>query len=439
MAANNSLSDKAIRAAIKAASAASKSRKLSDGAGLVLDVRPTGSAWWRFRYWIDSREGMLSLGTYPDVSLSDARARRDEARQLVAAGTDPSTHRKESRQAAKQAEEARMAAEKAAARGEALPGTFEAVAREWAAAVHRARVTEGHADRTLRRLEKDAFPFIGAIPLRDVDAPAVLAMLRRVEGRGVVETAHRIKNACGQVFRYGIAAGLCDRNPAADLRDALKTAPVRHLPAIVDPRQAGELLRDMMAYPGHPFTRAALQLSALLFLRPGNIRAMRWAWVDFDTATLTIPSEAMKGTKAEKANRPPHVVPLAPQALAILRDELLPLSGGDVYVFPSLRGTGRPMSDGTVNKALRSMGYAKDEMVGHGFRAMARTIAAERLGIPPEVLEAQLAHAVPEAHGRAYNRTKYLAQRRETMAQWADYLDSLRAGAAVLAFKPRAA
>jgi integrase len=248
-----------------------------------------------------------------------------------------------------------------------------------------------------------------------------------VEARGAIETAHRVKDACGQVFRYGIAIGACLRNPAADLKDALKPVQSRHHAAIVDPDQAGKLLRDVMAYQGNAVTRAALQLSALLLLRPGELRHMEWAWIDLEGATLTVPSEVMKRKKAEKADGPPHVVPLAAQSLAILR-ELQPLTGegGRRFVFPSLLTGERCMSENTVRGALRRMGYGNDDMTAHGFRAMARTLIAERLGLPAEVIEAQLAHAVGDVLGRAYNRTQFLDQRRDMMAKWANYLDRLR-------------
>lgn len=432
MAASDLLTDKGIRAALKAAAAEGRARKISDGGGLVLDVRPTQSGWWRLRYWLDSREKMLSLGVYPETSLRDARGKRDEARKQIAAGIDPSAHRK----ATERARKARAAAEKAIEEGEAVPGTFAFVAREWWSTVHAAQVSDGHAERTLIRFENDVFPWIGARPIGDIEAPDLLAVLRKIEERGTIETAHRAKDACGQVFRYGIAAGHCKRNPAADLRDALQPVPTRHHAAIVDPKKGGELLRDMLAYSGHPVTRAALALSALLLLRPGELRQLEWAWVEFDAATLTIPGELMKRKKADKANGTPHVVPLAPQAVAVLHD-LLPLTGGEGkrYVFPTLYNAERPMSENTVNVALRRMGYDRETMTAHGFRAMARTMIAERLGIAPEVIEAQLAHSVPDALGRAYNRTQYLDQRRDMMARWADYLDVLRVGAQVLPFK----
>jgi integrase len=249
--------------------------------------------------------------------------------------------------------------------------------------------------------------------------------LRKIEARGAIETAHRAKDACGQVFRYGIATGQCTRNPAADLRDALRPVPTRHLAAIVDPAAGAQLVRDLIGYEGRPVTRAALRLSAMLMLRPGELRQMEWKWIELDSATLTIPPEIMKRSQAEKKNGPPHIVPLASQAVALLR-ELHALTGQGRYVFPSLLTGERCLSENTVRAALRRLGYGNDDMTAHGFRAMARTMIAERLGFAPEIIEAQLAHAVPDALGRAYNRTQYLEQRRDMMTKWADYLDQLR-------------
>ena len=430
MAATDTLSDKAIRAALKAATEAGKARKISDGGGLHLEARPTGAGWWRLRYWIGGREGMLSLGTYPDVSLKTARERRNEARKLIAAGADPG----EARKAGKATQAARAEAQALADAGKPGRGTFEHVARDWLATVHKAKVSAGHADRTFIRFEQDAFPWLGRRPIAEIEAPELLAILRRVTTRGAIETAHRLKDACGQVFRYGIATGACTRNPAADLRDALPPVPARHLAAIVEPQRAAELLRAMNDYAGHPVTRAALALSALLFLRPGELRQMEWAWVDMDAATVTVPAALMKRRRDEKANGVPHLVPLAPQAVATFK-ELHPLTGHGRYVFPSLLTGERPMSENTVNTALRRMGFDRQTATAHGFRAMARTMAAERLGVPPEVIEAQLAHAVGDALGRAYNRTTFAEQRRELMTKWADYLDRLRDGAQVLSFK----
>lgn len=434
MAATDTLSDKAIRAALKRAAESGKPEKLSDGGGLRLDVQPSGSGWWRLRYRFAGKEGMLSLGVYPAVPLALARQRRDEARAQVAAGADPSAARKANKAAqAAQAEVTRIVEA-----GLPAPGTFEHVARDWLTRIHEAKVSAGHAERTRIRFEQDAFPWIGRRPIADIDAPELLTVLRRVTARGAIETAHRLKDACGQVFRYGIASGACTRNPAADLRDALPPVPTRHLAAIVEPKKAAELLRAMGDYAGHPITRAALALSALLFLRPGELRQLEWAWVDLDGAQVTIPGALMKRRKDEKQNGAPHIVPLAPQAVAIFRD-LHPLTGAGQYVFPSLQSKDRPMSENTVNVALRRMGFDRQTATAHGFRAMARTMAAERLGIEPQVIEAQLAHAVPDALGRAYNRTTFAEQRRELMAKWADYLDRLRKGADVVAMPTRAA
>lgn len=427
MAAKERLTDKTIKAAVAAVVAAGASKTISDGGGLVLEVRPNGGGWWRLRYTFEGRPNRLSLGTYPEVTLADARQRRRENLSLLAGGTDPSVQRKEGKAAGAAAAEA----SRLAAAGLPGRGTFEFVAREWLSTVHQVKVSAGHFDRTRIRLEQDAFPWLGRRPIGEIEAPELLTCLRRVEARGAIETAHRIKDACGQVFRYGIAIGACTRNPAADLRDALRPVETKHHAAIVDPKGVGELLRDVAAYDGHPVTRAALALSALLLLRPGELRQMEWAWIDLEAATLTIPGDVMKRTKADKASGPPHLVPLAPQALAVLKD-LQPLTGHGRYVFPSLLTGERCMSENTVRGALRRLGYGNEDMTAHGFRAMARTMIAERLGVAPEVIEAQLAHVVSDALGRAYNRTQYLEQRVDMMTKWADYLDRLRKGAAIV-------
>ena len=424
MAAQNILSVKAINAALKAARDSGKPVTLNDGGGLHLICRPDEVGWWRFRYWIDSRENRLSLGTYPEVSLAKARTRRDEKRGLVADRVDPS----EARKADKVARTLKAQVEALERAGLPGPGTFEYVAREWWSTIHEAKVSYGHAERTRIRFEQDAFPWIGRRPIDEIDAPELLAVLRRVTARGAIETAHRLKDACGQVFRYGVATGACKGNPAIALRDALPPVPARHLAAIVDPKKAAELLRAMGDYAGNPITRAALALSALLFLRPGELRQLKWAWVDLDAAMVTIPSTLMKRSRDEKANGPPHYVPLAAQAIRLLR-ELQPLTGHGQYLFPSLMTSQRPMSDNTINVALRRMGFDRQTATAHGFRAMARTMAAERLGIEPDVIEAQLAHAKSGPLGSAYDRAQYLAQRRALMTRWADYLDHLRDGA----------
>lgn len=422
-------------ATLKAIKPGDPRKRLNDGGGLYLLLFVKGGAHgWRLDYSHGGKRKTLSLGTYPDTGLALARRKADDARQLLAAGTDPSEARQADKQRAAREAEARALAEA----GKPGPGTFEHLAREWLAQVHEAAVSPGHAERTRIRFERDAFPYIGRRLVAEIEAPELLGVLRRVTARGAVETAHRLKDACGQVFRYGIASGACARNPAADLREALPPVHTRHHAAIVDPAKAAELLRTMDGYTGHPVTRAALALSALLMLRPGELRQAEWSWVDLDAATMTVPAALMKRRKAEKLNGAPHLVPLAPQAVAVFR-ELQALTGQGRYCFPSLHTATRPMSENTVNTALRRMGFDADTATAHGFRAMARTLAAERLGVAPEVIEAQLAHTVGDALGRAYNRTTFVQQRRELMTRWADYLDRLRKGAEVVPLPERAA
>jgi integrase len=409
--------------AIRKAQPADKPRRLSDEKGLYLEVAPSGGKWWRLKYRHAGKEKRLSLGIYPDTTLKAAREARDRARTQLANGIDPGEARK---------------AVKASARAEAGADSFEAVAREWLATVHGAKVSDGHADRTRIRLEQDVFPWLGTERLADIKAPDLLACLRRVEARGAIETAHRVKQACGQVFRYGVATGRCERDPSADLRDALRPIQTRHHAAIIEPQRVGELLRAMADYRGQPVTRAALQLAALVFQRPGEIRKAEWAEFELDAGLWSIPSERMKRSKQAKVSGAAHIVPLSTQAIAVLRD-LHPLTGHGRYVFPSLRTGERPMSDNAILSALRRMGFPKDEMTGHGFRAMARTMLAERLGVDEAVIEAQLAHAVRDSLGRAYNRAEFVEQRRAMMQTWADYLDKLRDGAEVLPFPNKAA
>lgn len=422
-------------ASIKAIKPGDRRQRLNDGDGLHLLLFVKGGAHgWRLAYSLNGRRNILSLGTYPDTGLALARRKADEARKLIREGTDPSDVRK----AAKADAERQRQTERLADAGLPPEGSFEAVAREWLATVHDAKTTEGHATRTRIRMEQDLFPWIGRRPLGEIEPPELLTCLRRVEARGAIETAHRVKYAAGQVFRYGMATGRCTRDAAADLRDALTPVQVRHHAAITDPKRAGELLRAIADYKGLPVTRAALQIAPLLFQRPGELRKAEWSEIDLDGATWAIPSARMKRKKAEKASGAPHIVPLPAQAVAILRD-LQPLTGHGRYVFPSLRTGERPMSDAAILAALRRMGFPKDEMTGHGFRAMARTMLAERVGVADSVIEAQLAHAVPESLGRAYNRTEFIEQRRTMMQTWADYLDRLRKGGDVIALRERSA
>ena len=376
-----------------------KPYKLADGGGLFLLVQPTGAKWWRWKYRRpDTRkENALSLGTYPDVSLRKARDRRDEARRLLADGIDPGDKRKATRAAD--------------------ADTFEAIAREWFAK-HAPKWAPSHADKIIRRLERDVFPWIGNKPMAKLEAPDVLAVLRRIESRNAVETAHRAHQNCGQVFRYAVATGRAKGDVTRDLRGALTPWKPQHYPSMTDPDKVGGLLRAIDGFTGSHVLAALLKLSPLVFTRPGEVREAAWAEIDLDAGEWNIPAERMK-------LRLPHLVPLAPQAVAILRD-LYPLTGGGRYVFPGARSPKRPLSNMAVNAALRRMGYDKDTMTAHGFRAIARTILDEVLGFRVDIIEHQLAHAVKDANGRAYNRTSFLPQRRKMMDAWADYLDGLR-------------
>ena len=397
-------------------------RRLSDGDGLyILFSVKGGSHGWRMDYSLDGRRKTLSLGTYPDTSLALARQKADEFRQLIAQGLDPSDVRKTERQKTLKT----LEAERRQEQGLPAEGSFEHVAREWHQTVHIAKVSPGHAERTLTRLTQDVFPWLGSMPIASISAPKLLETLRRVEKRGAIETAHRIRQACGQIFRYGIAIGACERDPAHDLRDALSPVVVQHHAAITDPQKLGGLLRAFHDYTGLPVTCAALKLAPLVFLRPGELRQAEWAEFDLDAGLWTIPASRMKRLKQQKISGAPHVVPLATQAVAIL-DELRPLTGRGRYVFPSPRTPERPMSENGVLSAMRRMGFGKDEMTGHGFRATARTLLVERLGEKEAVVEAQLAHSVRDTLGRAYNRTEFLEQRKAMMQKWADYLDQLR-------------
>jgi len=396
--------------AIKNAKPADKPRKLADGGGLYLLLNPNGSRWWRLDYRYAAKRKTLSMGTYPDTGLKDARDRRDDARKLLAAGIDPGEQRKATK----------------AAGNERAANSFEVVAREWHAK-QSATWVDLHASRIMLRMENDIFPWLGSRPIADIPAKDFLVTVNRIVDRGATESAHRVLQNCGQVMRYAIATGRAERNPVADLKGALPPVKQTHHASITEPQAIGGLLRAMDAYNGSLVTKCALRLAPLLFVRPGELRQAEWAEFDLDAAQWNIPAEKMK-------MREPHLVPLAPQAVAILR-ELHPLTGRGRYVFPSARSPQRPMSNNAVLSALRRMGYATDEMSGHGFRAMARTVLDEVLHFRPDYIEHQLAHAVKDPNGRAYNRTAHLAERRKMMVGWADYLDGLQAGGTVLPFK----
>ena len=392
--------------AIQKANVTEKAYKLSDERGLYLLINQSGK-YWRIDYRFEGRRKTLALGVYPDTTLAKAREKRDEARKLLADAIDPSEHRKAVK-ASKQ--------EKAA-------NSFEVVAREWCSK-NAKKWTENHGVRIIRRLENDVFPWIGAKPIADIKAAEILTVLQRIEKRGAIETAHRALQNCGQVFRYAVATGRAERDPSPDLKGALTPVQQTHHAAIIEPKAIGGLLRAIDSYSGFHTTKLALQLAPLVFVRPGELRNAEWKEVDLDKGEWNIPAERMK-------MREPHLVPLAKQAVAILRGAYV-LNGGGRYVFPSARTISRPMSNNAILAALRRMGYGKDEMSGHGFRAMARTVLDETLGIRPDYIEHQLAHAVRDPNGRAYNRTAHLIERRKMMQQWADYLDRLKAGAEVI-------
>lgn len=386
-----------------------KRKRLTDGGGLYLEVSPNGSRRWFWKFYPDGKESRLALGSYPEVGLKAARQARDDAKIVRRSGKNPVQQRKVDRIA------------NAVAKGT----SFEAVAREF----HKTKAggwSSRYGERWIERMEKDLFPVLGSLALTDISAPMLLEALRKVEKRGALETAHTLRQTAGQVFRYGVQTGRCERNPATDLQGALRPVVVTHMAAVLEPVKVGALMRSIDAYAGQPMTRAALALSALLFQRPGNIRAMAWDELDLEGALWTIPAAKMKRSVHGKTNGRPHLVPLAPQALAIL-EELMPLTGSGPYVFPSLLGPKRCMSDNTLRTALRRMGYANEDMTPHGFRAMARTLIIERLaGVSPDVIEAQLAHGKSGPLGMAYDRAEFMAQRRQMMLAWADYLDRLR-------------
>lgn len=338
----------------------------TDAGGLYLETSPTGFRRWFWKYRFATKEKRLALGTYPEVSLKQARSARDLARRTLQSGSDPSKRRQIERLEAQLSE----------------ANTFEEVARE----LHATKASgwsKQYGERWLERMEKDLFPWIGPVPLREITAPMLLHTLRKIEKRGARETAHTLRQTAGQVFRYGVATGRCERNPAPDLHGALQPLNIKHMAAILEPAQAGELMRAIHDYSGQPVTRAALLLSALLFQRPGNMQAMQWTELDLDSRVWTIPAAKMKRTVYGKLNGRPHLVPLPPQAVALLR-ELLPLTGHSPYVFPSLISAQRPMSENTLRVALRRMGYSNDDMTPHGFRAMARTIMVEKLNMHPD-------------------------------------------------------
>ena len=376
-----------------------KARKVADEKGLYLELLPSGGKSWRLKYRLQGKENRICFGVYPEVSLKVARDRRDEARRLISEGIDPSAHRKALK---------RTAVDRAA-------NDFETVAREWFSKFEPSWA-ESHSNRLLRRLERDIFPFVGGRPIADITPPELLTALRAVEDR-TVDTAHRALRSTGQVFRYGIATGRCISDPSRDLKGALAAnRGGGHFAATTEPKRLGQILALMDAYPGTPAVVAALKLTPLLFARPGELRRAEWQEIDLEGAQWEYIS-----SKTKKL----HVVPLSRQAIESLR-HLHKVTGGGSKVFPGARSSARPMSENAVLVAMRSMEIGKDEMTGHGFRAVARTILDETMGFRPDIIEHQLAHSVKDPNGRAYNRTTHLEERRRMMQAWADHLDSLK-------------
>jgi integrase len=369
---------------------------------MYLEIAPAGGRWWRLKYRFAGKEKLLSLGTYPEVTLAEARTKRDDTRKLLSQGIDPSAQRRVLKASA----------------ATSATNTLKNIAEEW---LERFEGTwaPSHTRGVKGRLTKDVYPWIGSQPIAEITPPEVLAVLRRIEGRGRLETAHRVRTHLGMVFRFAIATGRAERDPSADLRGALPASQAKHMAAVTEPAKLADLLRVIWGYDeGTPIVAAALKLAPMLFVRPGELRTAKWADIDLAKAEWRF---------AASKTKQPHIVPLAKQAVAILRD-LRPLTGLCPYVFPSQRSRDRPMSDAAINAALRRLDIGKATASGHGFRATARTLLDEVLGYRVDLIEAQLAHAVRDPNGRAYNRTAFLDERRKMMQAWADYLGKLAAG-----------
>ena len=384
--------------AVKQAMPKDKRYYLKDEKGLYLEIAPNNGKWWRLRYWIAKKEYRISLGTYPEVSLAEARKKRDELRVDIAKGINPAQKRKE---------------DKAQSRGDYH---FENVARDWVKKFSHTWST-GHAELTLRRLELNIFPYLGKKPISKITAPELLGALQRIEKRGALEVARRVRGICSMIFRYAVASGIAERDPAADLRGALAPPPTKHFSSIVDPKAVGKLLRDMDNCQASFVVYCALRLSPFVFVRPGELRRAEWCEFDMAQAEWRIPAHKTK-------MRTTHIVPLSRQALSILT-ELYPLTGQGQYVFPAVRTASRTMSENTINVALRRIGYSKEEMTGHGFRSMASTLLNEQ-GWNRDAIERQLGHSERNGVRAAYNYAEFLPQRREMMQTWADYLEELK-------------
>lgn len=372
--------------------------RFADTNGLCIEVRPTGSKIWRYRYRFASKANMLTIGEYPAVSLAEARLARDRARVLLKAGSDPT----------------QVARIQRAAKVEQASNTFAVVAAELMEKRAK-KLSPGSVVRERRMLEKD-LGAIGDLPINDITAPLLLLTLRKIEARGAIETAHRARAAASLVFRYAIATGRCKQNPAADLAGALTSAKTKHFASITEPQEVAKLLKAIYGYQGSPIVLAALKLSALWFVRPGELRHARWDEIDF---------ARLEWRYVTSKTKTPHIVPLSRQAVEVLK-AVRPYARRSQYVFPGMRGASKPISENTINAALRNLGFDSTMITAHGFRAMARTLLDEVLGFRPDIIEHQLAHAVRDPLGRAYNRTSHLQERVKMMQVWADYLDSLR-------------
>ena len=390
---------------IKSLKPSVKPYKVADGNGLVLIVNPSSSLWWRQRYFFDGKEKMISLGTYPEVSLASARKKSTEARELVASGVDPSAKRQTEKR-------------------EHID-TFEAVFYEWFAKNRGEWVTK-HANILKRGIEKDIIPYIGDIPIKKLDPPKIVSTLKLIENRGCACTGKKMKNVISQVYRFAIASGKATYNPTASLNDALRKPTITNFHAITDPKPLGILLRAIDGYQGGIVVKTALQLQPHVFLRPGTLISIEWDEIDFDNSIIEIPAEKMK-------TREPLIVPLSRQSIEILRG-IQPLTGMGRFVFPNSHDDKKPMSNAALTVALNVIGY-KDAATPHGFRATARTLLDEVLQFRPDIIEMQLAHKVKDFCGRAYNRTQHLPERKIMLQSWSDYLDELKTGYKVLPFR----
>lgn len=392
-----------------------KSYKLTDGGGLYLLVTPTGGKLWNLKYRFSDKEKKLSLGSYPAVTLADARQRREDAKKLLANGIDPGEMKKILKSTDK----------------ELSANTFEVIARQWHLKFSSAgKWSPGHAEDILRRLEKDIFPPLGSRPISDIKPKELLTVLERIASRGALDSAHRLRHHCGMIFRYAIVHEYAERDVAADLRGALPPVKGGHHAAATTPKDLAPILKAIDDFTGSFVVKSALQLLPMLFCRPGELRAAEWSEINFEDCIWEIPAERMK-------MKQPHIVPLSKQAITVFKS-LQPLTGFGKYVFPCNRSPLRCMSDNALNAALRRLGFTKDEATAHGFRASARTILDEVLKVRPDFIEHQLSHSVRDALGTAYNRTTHLDERKKMMQLWADYLDGLKSGAKVIPLRSKA-